>query len=165
MVQVGWFRPLVTKLLPSTMKRFGTSCARWYLSTTELLGSFPIRQVPMRWQAAVVSSMGNDHFLTAPAAPSNSSDRSRKKLDVLKSSGWLLYVTRNAGSPQVSFASGSRSEEHTSELQSRLHLVCRLLLEKKKKKKKKIKIVIHKNINSQLRQCTIIHHTLNSTHK
>src|SRR2546422_6619616 len=29
-----------------------------------------------------------------------------------------------------------RSEEHTSELQSRLHLVCRLLLEKKKKKSK-----------------------------
>src|SRR2546422_6520723 len=28
-----------------------------------------------------------------------------------------------------------RSEEHTSELQSRLHLVCRLLLEKKKNKK------------------------------
>src|SRR6266496_3219407 len=32
---------------------------------------------------------------------------------------------------------GSRSEEHTSELQSRRDLVCRLLLEKKKKKKKK----------------------------
>src|SRR5690554_8199999 len=32
-----------------------------------------------------------------------------------------------------------RSEEHTSELQSRPHLVCRLLLEKKKKKKKKNK--------------------------
>src|SRR2546422_10163761 len=32
-------------------------------------------------------------------------------------------------------ARGGRSEEHTSELQSRLHLVCRLLLEKKKKKK------------------------------
>src|SRR2546422_3774039 len=30
-------------------------------------------------------------------------------------------------------AFGIRSEEHTSELQSRLHLVCRLLLEKKKK--------------------------------
>src|SRR5690554_6967247 len=30
----------------------------------------------------------------------------------------------------------ARSEEHTSELQSRPHLVCRLLLEKKKKKKK-----------------------------
>src|SRR2546421_1282709 len=32
--------------------------------------------------------------------------------------------------------SGWRSEEHTSELQSRSDLVCRLLLEKKKKKKK-----------------------------
>src|SRR2546422_3596156 len=31
-------------------------------------------------------------------------------------------------------ATGFRSEEHTSELQSRLHLVCRLLLEKKKNK-------------------------------
>src|SRR2546422_6030492 len=33
-------------------------------------------------------------------------------------------------------AMNQRSEEHTSELQSRLHLVCRLLLEKKKKTKK-----------------------------
>src|SRR2546422_4258129 len=31
------------------------------------------------------------------------------------------------------FGEVARSEEHTSELQSRLHLVCRLLLEKKKK--------------------------------
>src|SRR5689334_24250934 len=31
--------------------------------------------------------------------------------------------------------SSARSEEHTSELQSQFHLVCRLLLEKKKKKK------------------------------
>src|SRR2546429_5069213 len=31
-----------------------------------------------------------------------------------------------------SFTGSGRSEEHTSELQSRLHLVCRLLLEKKK---------------------------------
>src|SRR5437660_9011389 len=34
-------------------------------------------------------------------------------------------------------ARSPRSEEHTSELQSRGHLVCRLLLEKKKKKKNK----------------------------
>src|SRR2546422_7613815 len=33
------------------------------------------------------------------------------------------------------FACPSRSEEHTSELQSRLHLVCRLLLEKKKNRR------------------------------
>src|SRR2546422_4279547 len=36
-----------------------------------------------------------------------------------------------------------RSEEHTSELQSRLHLVCRLLLEKKNKKN--IRPAIRKN--------------------
>src|SRR2546422_2350895 len=35
-----------------------------------------------------------------------------------------------------------RSEEHTSELQSRLHLVCRLLLEKKKKKRRR-RILVH----------------------
>src|SRR2546422_4177826 len=34
-----------------------------------------------------------------------------------------------------------RSEEHTSELQSRLHLVCRLLLEKKKKKQHRSQIL------------------------
>src|SRR3989442_9494720 len=34
-----------------------------------------------------------------------------------------------------SFAFSRRSEEHTSELQSRPHLVCRLLLEKKKKRR------------------------------
>src|SRR5690554_7050514 len=47
--------------------------------------------------------------------------------------GWRLRVSENR------FNKVSRSEEHTSELQSRPHLVCRLLLEKKKKKKKKIK--------------------------
>src|SRR5689334_24881653 len=34
--------------------------------------------------------------------------------------------------PQIKQVLGSRSEEHTSELQSQFHLVCRLLLEKKK---------------------------------
>src|SRR2546422_11663088 len=40
-------------------------------------------------------------------------------------------------SPTSPAGTGRRSEEHTSELQSRLHLVCRLLLEKKKIKNKK----------------------------
>src|SRR5687768_17914463 len=43
-----------------------------------------------------------------------------------------------------------RSEEHTSELQSRLHLVCRLLLEKKKKK------IIKNIIQSKIRQMNTI---------
>src|SRR5690554_7498387 len=43
------------------------------------------------------------------------------------------HVVSGLGDGQVE---GGRSEEHTSELQSRPHLVCRLLLEKKKKKKR-----------------------------
>src|SRR2546429_6728881 len=42
------------------------------------------------------------------------------------------WPRRSASIPE-SFPAATRSEEHTSELQSRLHLVCRLLLEKKKK--------------------------------
>src|SRR5689334_24478706 len=48
-------------------------------------------------------------------------------------------TSRTTGWQAVHMASmqNRRSEEHTSELQSQFHLVCRLLLEKKKKKKKK----------------------------
>src|SRR5687768_17991445 len=46
--------------------------------------------------------------------------------------------TARPGTPRRPVAA-ARSEEHTSELQSRLHLVCRLLLEKKKKKQKHMK--------------------------
>src|SRR2546422_6911268 len=44
---------------------------------------------------------------------------------------WIAGTLRPAGA--ITIDAGARSEEHTSELQSRLHLVCRLLLEKKKK--------------------------------
>src|SRR2546422_1567140 len=45
-----------------------------------------------------------------------------------------LVNTLSPGDRVLMFETGHfRSEEHTSELQSRLHLVCRLLLEKKKK--------------------------------
>src|SRR2546429_4931850 len=48
-----------------------------------------------------------------------------------------ILVHRGYGLPAAAgkhalVVTASRSEEHTSELQSRLHLVCRLLLEKKK---------------------------------
>src|SRR5216684_6183765 len=45
----------------------------------------------------------------------------------------------------------SRSEEHTSELQSRLHLVCRLLLEKKKNKPN-CRPPLYKKNNKQLNE-------------
>src|SRR2546429_3591957 len=47
--------------------------------------------------------------------------------------GWRVLV-RPVDLVQVDVVRTERSEEHTSELQSRLHLVCRLLLEKKKAK-------------------------------
>src|SRR2546422_6847766 len=46
--------------------------------------------------------------------------------------GKIRRIERRIGGPRETRAKGHRrSEEHTSELQSRLHLVCRLLLEKK----------------------------------
>src|SRR2546422_6311964 len=46
-----------------------------------------------------------------------------------------------------------RSEEHTSELQSRLHLVCRLLLEKKKKKMPRHPRTRNKTVRAMRGQC------------
>src|SRR2546421_7612902 len=53
----------------------------------------------------------------------------------------ILGVPPDAGDERIRDANLQkvRSEEHTSELQSRSDLVCRLLLEKKKKKSRKIK--------------------------
>src|SRR3989442_4022633 len=63
---------------------------------------------------------------------------------------------RSNGMP--SFASSSwRSEEHTSELQSRPHLVCRLLLEKKKKHQS-IHVYTTNALISRLELCSV--HTL-----
>src|SRR5438445_6689209 len=66
------------------------------------------------------------------AHPSPSASRSSGK----PTSARLVTITRIASSSPTSHAkrkqSSLRSEEHTSELQSRQYLVCRLLLEKKK---------------------------------
>src|SRR5690554_7365094 len=70
-----------------------------------------------------------------------------REMDVLVSTGEQVTIAllsmalqkrgcdaRSYTGSQVRILTDSRSEEHTSELQSRPHLVCRLLLEKKKKK-------------------------------
>src|SRR5438876_3404585 len=62
--------------------------------------------------------------------------------------GTLLPIAYREGPLEVrGFA---RSEEHTSELQSPVHLVCRLLLEKKKKKNKR-----HSKKKNQEKVCTV----------
>src|SRR2546422_4921771 len=57
----------------------------------------------------------------------------------------LIIITADHGNDPTTPStdhSRERSEEHTSELQSRLHLVCRLLLEKKKKKTDIIEAIV-----------------------
>src|SRR5207249_9048360 len=67
-----------------------------------------------------------------------------------------------------SLKSSQRSEEHTSELQSRFDLVCRLLLEKKKKNKK---YITHKTNKITVCKCPLVntnlyisHYTITATH-
>src|SRR5690348_17911572 len=48
--------------------------------------------------------------------------------------GSMSDLTRKTAAERAGLIAGGRSEEHTSELQSPVHLVCRLLLEKKKKR-------------------------------
>src|SRR3712207_7693925 len=57
--------------------------------------------------------------------------------------------------PAASCRGSSRSEEHTSELQSRQYLVCRLLLEKKKDLKMKRPVSVHPSLT---------HHTYFTVH-
>src|SRR5690349_23403513 len=59
----------------------------------------------------------------------------------------------------VRAAAHDRSEEHTSELQSRRDLVCRLLLEKKnKKKKEEYALLTHTSIQTITKQITLAHY-------
>src|SRR5438045_6021065 len=65
--------------------------------------------------------------------------RSRRR--VAARVGERLFAQARAGEPLEERL--ERSEEHTSELQSLRHLVCRLLLEKKKKKQEEAKKAEH----------------------
>src|SRR2546429_2885065 len=59
--------------------------------------------------------------------------RSSRGLDAECAASALLIAAQCQILKEETLSRAKRSEEHTSELQSRLHLVCRLLLEKKKK--------------------------------
>src|SRR2546422_6756746 len=58
----------------------------------------------------------------------------------------LIVHGQTHGGAAQGIGQALRSEEHTSELQSRLHLVCRLLLEKKKKNSVNQNILQHCNL-------------------
>src|SRR2546422_6558304 len=71
-------------------------------------------------------------FQTQPILSGHRSATGRKKTTKAGRKGFISERPAVARSDRI-----GRSEEHTSELQSRLHLVCRLLLEKKKNTKQK----------------------------
>src|SRR3989449_8168314 len=92
--------------LSGRTKRPPTTSGRWWVH-------FPLTSIPIRF-ASIHLDAGDLHGLRVALRIGFQQPR-----PLLSRSGALRE---------------GRSEEHTSELQSRLHLVCRLLLEKKKKK-------------------------------
>src|SRR2546422_2128615 len=74
-----------------------------------------------------------------------------QKLSEIHGNIWKVRCT------QCGQVGTNRSEEHTSELQSRLHLVCRLLLEKKKQSN--IRLLLHRLLLFQRLPWAIFHQT------
>src|SRR2546422_3139079 len=110
--------PILNYGTDAQRERFLTPCARG-----EKIGCFSLTEPQAGSDAANQQTMGvrdGDHYVL---------------------NGRKIFVTNGREASlalvfcQTDRTKGRRSEEHTSELQSRLHLVCRLLLEKKKKKK------------------------------
>src|SRR5690242_20782741 len=64
----------------------------------------------------------------------------RENVETLRARGVELVGPEQGDTAEGELGVGRRSEEHTSELQSHVNLVCRLLLEKKKKNMKPKKI-------------------------
>src|SRR5690606_41092756 len=81
--------------------------------------------------AAMVATMEQDY-----GNPSSIHAHRRRVKTIVEKARKTVAGLLNVSPAEIFFTSGGteRSEEHTSELQSRENLVCRLLLEKKKKK-------------------------------
>src|SRR2546426_5876943 len=75
--------------------------------------------------------------MSASGLPGKRVDANRAGMRATTWSGWMISTAEPADEACTTNHNTTRSEEHTSELQSPCNLVCRLLLEKKKKKKKK----------------------------
>src|SRR6266487_6849293 len=110
----------------------------------------PVRKPPVRkpdriWPISSIagSSRSNGVIATRPASYSTAASSSfsigarggcSKRRSTSGRASWLASLASSESrwsTPRLAFSS-RRSEEHTSELQSPVHLVCRLLLEKKK---------------------------------
>src|SRR5690625_6520134 len=94
------------------------------------------RTAPTTSAGLVWAVSGSPSMSTVPVVGLWSPRRQRMVVDLPAPFGPRNPVMDPSGTVKLN-PSTTRSEEHTSELQSRGQLVCRLLLEKKKKRKKK----------------------------
>src|ERR1035441_4627513 len=87
-----------------------------------------------RASCAACADEGPSRPLFLPIHASHSGRSRLRGLGPVSSVIWSTVTLPAKPRHETNACAGSRSEEHTSELQSLRHLVCRLLLEKKKKK-------------------------------
>src|SRR2546429_4562466 len=81
----------------------------------------------------IIGTIRPKHVSGAPGAAPDVEVVQVEQKDVPIYGEWIGTLDGFTNADVRAEVTGYRSEEHTSELQSRLHLVCRLLLEKKKK--------------------------------
>src|SRR2546425_9667876 len=119
--------------------RHGRLVAERYFGGTDSTTLFDVRSVTKSVVGALTGIALRDGVLSATAAPIAPYLAPADTLDSVDSAVTVRHL--------LTMTSGyawdeTRSEEHTSELQSLAYLVCRLLLEKKKKKQKIITIAV-----------------------
>src|SRR2546422_765885 len=119
-----------------------TYAGKWELGSADDLGSAPV------CPAAIPQKLADRLIRIAELAWRTMQGKGYGRVDLrVDDHGrpWVLEVNPN---PHLNDDAGlsrmARSEEHTSELQSRLHLVCRLLLEKKKQKQNEVRQQVHR---------------------
>src|SRR5690625_5414229 len=108
------------------------------LSTCQLMGSISVTQSTRSQRTVTLCRAANRCTMLAPfcqtsakEAPTTCPTRARRRPAEIEKNKIIFFSPASPTGTKSS--SALRSEEHTSELQSRGHLVCRLLLEKKKK--------------------------------
>src|SRR3712207_7552435 len=96
-----------------------------------------IRRPPRSTLFPYTTLFRSDDTLYAPR-PGDGRERGEYPGRVMKSSAFTTASLHPVATVLGAAALGIRSEEHTSELQSRQYLVCRLLLEKKNKQAREL---------------------------
>src|SRR2546422_9613855 len=111
------------------------------LSLDVVNSTYSIRRSYRHWRfpGGRDSPFHSGHFSTSPTSRAFVDNRTNgvpqiRRTKIVATLGPATGNQSMIGALLQAGANVLRSEEHTSELQSRLHLVCRLLLEKKKKK-------------------------------